>query len=265
MRKRLYLKPGVTPEQALERLRPLLIEAGNVRAERDQTTAYLRWANHVETQLSAHSRDPELGTVLLTNRYWQMLRSPPTGELALTSVNAELDLQIRALGDLIIDLEERIAAADAGPGDIVVLDTNVLLHSMPPDQIPWPQELGREQIRLVVPLRVVEELDAKKWSGSGVIGERARRLLPMLERLVGDSGQPGRVRENTTIEVPVNRLGLTRFQDADAEVLATSNELVQLTGRPAILVTADTGMRLRARAQGLTAIRLAEKYDRSRG
>jgi hypothetical protein len=156
MSNRLYLKPGVTPEQALASLRPLLIEAGNVRSERDQTTAYLRWAHRVETQLSAHSRDLELGTMLLTNRYWQMLRSPPTSDLAFTSVSAELDLQIRALGEVITDLEDRITAADAGPGDIVVLDTNVLLHSLPPDQIPWPQALGRAEVRLVVPLRVVE-------------------------------------------------------------------------------------------------------------
>ena len=59
---------------------------------------------------------------------------------------------------------------------------------------------------------------------------------------------------------------LWRFQphDADEEILALCAELPQLTGAEVTLVTADTGMRLRARAQRTTVARMPEKYLRVR-
>jgi predicted ribonuclease YlaK len=104
-------------------------------------------------------------------------------------------------------------------------------------------------VRLIVPLRVVEEFDAKKYSGSKR-PERARALLPRLEALVGRDGSPGSVANGVTIEVPVEPRSRSRPADADEEILAFCAELPQLVGATATLVTADTAMRLRAGAKG---------------
>jgi hypothetical protein len=74
--------------------------------------------------------------------------------------------------------------------------------------------------------------------------------LPLLEQLVGDDGSPRRLHEHFTIEVPVEPGPRSRPSDADEEILTLCAELPQLTGAAVTLITGDTGMRLRARAQG---------------
>jgi predicted ribonuclease YlaK len=60
-------------------------------------------------------------------------------------------------------------------GHIAVLDSNVLLHHLPPDQVNWQAATERPLVRLILPLRVVEELDSKKYGPSDRLRERARR------------------------------------------------------------------------------------------
>ena len=71
-----------------------------------------------------------------------------------------------------------------------MLDTNILLQYQEPSKVRWRDVLRVESVRLIVPLRVVEELDAKKYSASKRLAERARVLLPRLEELVGRDGSP---------------------------------------------------------------------------
>jgi predicted ribonuclease YlaK len=152
----------------------------------------------------------------------------------------------------------------SGPGAIAVLDTNVLLHYQEPPKVRWPQVLGPGPWRLMIPLRVIEELDNKKYSASAKLASRSRALLPTLERLIGDDGSPQHLDDDTTLEVPVEPAPRSRPHDADEEILALCAELPQLTGAEVTLVTADTGMRLRARAQRTTVARMPEKYLRVR-
>jgi predicted ribonuclease YlaK len=111
---------------------------------------------------------------------------------------------------------------------------------------------------------VVEELDGKKYSNSAKLAPRARALLPLLEELVGDDGAARRLQEDVTIEVPVEPGPRSRPADADEEILAACVELSQLTGVAVTLVTGDTAMRLRARAQGTNVVALGDKYLRVR-
>lgn len=60
-----------------------------------------------------------------------------------------------------------------------MVDTNVLLQFQPPDQINWTELLHVAAVRLVIPLRVIEELDTKKHGRSQKLSERARELLPI--------------------------------------------------------------------------------------
>ncbi len=60
-----------------------------------------------------------------------------------------------------------------------VLDSNSLLHHAPPNQMRWDGVIG-SPVRLVVPLRVVQELDDKKASNSKPLRQRAAKRLRQL-------------------------------------------------------------------------------------
>jgi predicted ribonuclease YlaK len=59
----------------------------------------------------------------------------------------------------------------------VVLDTNSLLHYEPPESISWAKIAWHSPVRLVIPLRVLEEVDAKKYSTNRRLRDRARSVL----------------------------------------------------------------------------------------
>ena len=67
-----------------------------------------------------------------------------------------------------------------------------------------------------------------------------------------------------TLEVPVDPGPRSRPQDADEEILGFCAELPQLIGADVTLVTGDTSMRMRARAQKTAVRGLAETYRRGR-
>ncbi len=143
-----------------------------------------------------------------------------------------------------------------------MLDTNVLLHYKPIDQIPWLRLTESEAVRLVIPLRVIEEVDAKKYAKSATLAKRARNLLPALEQTLGEGGRPGRVAQNVTVEVPVDTGPRERPEDADEEIIEVCRDLTQFSSRHVTLVTGDTAMRIRAQAHGLTAIAIDDQYLR---
>jgi rRNA-processing protein FCF1 len=265
--RRLHLKAGVQAVHALSTLRSLLAEADGVTVGTSGAAvreAYVRWIENVESQLAHLTHDRNLIETLQSDRYWQIraIHNPVARPLPL--VTAELDLQKGALSRLADDLDQRVQRFGAVPGRIAVLDTNILLHYQEPPKIRWREALGATGWRLVIPLRVVEELDAKKYSDSTKLALRARALLPLLERLIGADGSARELEDGVTIEVPVEPGQRSRSSDADEEILGLCAELVQLTGNVITLVTNDTGMRLRARAQGTDVTALDDKYLRVR-
>jgi rRNA-processing protein FCF1 len=220
------------------------------------------WTENVEAQLVHLTEDDDVRRMLQTDRYWHIRSLAPNDPRPVPLIDAEVTIQEEALAQLIGDLEHRARRLAAAPGDAVVLDTNVLLHFQEPGKIPWSDLLRTAPVRVVVPLRVVEELDAKKYSGSGKLASRARALLPLIERLVDDDGSPGELTEGVTIEVYAEAGPRVKLDDADEEILAFCSEFAALTGGPVTLVTNDTAMRLRARAQGTPVFALPEKYAR---
>jgi rRNA-processing protein FCF1 len=263
---RLSLKPGVSPAQAAEGLRPHLIRAGNVNVGAGSSELlrdrYLEWVEEVELQLAGITHDPEILSILQSRRYWHIRDLDERSARPFPLVRAELELQLATLTRLVDDLERRAQTLSAAPGHVAVLDTNVLLHYLPVMDIPWRDVVQQRVVRLVVPLRVIEELDAKKYSRRADLADRARRLLPQLESFVGAGGEPGEVRPGTTLEVPADTGLRNRPTDADQEILAVCNELQQLVGRPVSLISGDTAMRLRAHSQGIAVLKMPEEYRR---
>src|SRR5262249_39392866 len=52
----------------------------------------------------------------------------------------------------------------------------------------WTEVIGTSPVRHAIPLRVIDELDEKKFARRGELADRARTVLAHLERLVGALG-----------------------------------------------------------------------------
>jgi predicted ribonuclease YlaK len=116
-------------------------------------------------------------------------------------------------------------------------------------------------VRLVIPLRVIEELDAKKHARRRDLADRARRVLRRLEEQLGDR-MTGPVADNVTISVLLNDEDRNGAAGADTEILATCALLGTITKQGVTLITSDTAMRLRAQAQRIRVWRVPQEYER---
>jgi hypothetical protein len=273
---RLGLLPNVDPQQTLGILREWIASAPNVlqgavhRDVRELRDAYLWWEEPKEEQLWAWTHDLDTATMFQTPGHWhirQIASGQPNVQLARDAraeplIRSELARHAGRLGLMADDLERRIARASAGVGHPTVLDTNLMLHCLRPDQVKWTEVVGHELVRLVVPLRVVEELDGKKYAGNAKLSGRARAVLPWLEKAVGPSGEPKRVVDGVTIEVTVDPGPRERPADADREILDACHEIRQFGGVTPTLITNDTGALLRAHGEEILAVKMPEKYAR---
>lgn len=257
-------------DNAIERLRRCAAELGNVggggagSSVAAHVSRYLSTLESAEAQLRNIFSDPAAWNRLHGDNYWAIRSLASSSPRLMVLINGEALEQlsyIEGLMERLKQLQERIAAA---PGRLAVLDTNVLLHYQPPSQVDWRAVLDADGARLVLPLRVVEELDEKKYAGRSDLADRARRLLSELwTRLEPTKGAPARLADGVTIELPVDDGPRRRSLDADEEVLAECETLAAARA-PVTIVTGDTGMSLRAVGRGLAVTRMPDKYLRAR-
>ena len=262
------LREGTFPLNAEGRLRDVATQGRNIAGGSAgqpiaiHQNSYLAWVGIAESQLRNIFIDPTTWEHLYGERHWQIYGLNEDSPRAIELINKELNLQadwLDGLADSLKKLADRLTAA---PGQITVLDTNVLLHFMPPEQVDWTQVVDVSQVRLVLPLRVVEELDKMKYTARDDLADRTRRLLGQLRaQLAATAGGPTELRSNVTIEVPVDDEPRRRTLDADQEILDTCREL-QSGGGSVVLVTDDAGMTLRAAAQATAVIAMPETYLR---
>jgi PIN domain len=119
---------------------------------------------------------------------------------------------------------------------------------LPPSQIEWADVIG-SPARLVVPLRVVRELDDKKATNTKPLRQRAEKRLHQLAGYTLGDG-PHEVRSDIGIEV-VGSLDLDHSAErrppipADVEVLDTCEALATYNGGSGVcLLTGDLGMQV---------------------
>jgi hypothetical protein len=260
---RLRLRDGVPPARALTVLREsaqLCRQIGNSNPD-VAFSDYRAWVERTESQLAALTLDATIVQMLLTPRHFLIQEIGPNRLRLWGPLYAERDFQATTLEALANDVQIRIERV-AGDGEPAVLDTNSLLHYQRPDNVSWPKVLGRDHVRLVVPLRVVEELDEKKYGRSDRLASVARDVLPWLEEAV--LRKAGKIRDDTTIEVPVDPTRRVRPENADREIIDECHEFREFGGQRATLVTGDTAMRLRAHAEAIATAAMPDEYLRRR-
>lgn len=236
-------------------------------------SSYLAWVDVCETRLRAVFAEPEITQQLHTQRYWYLYRFHEVQAhdewIDLDPGPDSVGQEVAVQRDFLLTLAERaeqLRTLAERPGRVLVYDTNALMHCQPPDLIDWVSLAKADAVRLVVPLVVVEELDRKQHEGSQAMAKRARSALRALDGIMKDT-DPGAAalvpgRPGVTLEVLMDEAEHTRRASADAEIIERAVLLAQITSASVAVVTADTGMRLRAQSAGLGALRLADTHGK---
>jgi PIN domain len=195
--RRLRLRPEADPRNTVQMLDEAINAGRNVIASVPIGTgigpgvlplaaAYVDWLAGVENQFQAVTLDFDVVEALHTSRYWRIRQLHEEPQRPVELVRAEIQQQTGWLEALRDDLQLRLNRIEAASGNPTVLDTNVLLEFMPPREVDWVSMTGCRLVRLIVPLRVIEELDILKYDRRRQDrAERARRILPQLEAIVG--------------------------------------------------------------------------------
>jgi hypothetical protein len=279
------LKPGITLEHAEDVLRSAETTWGNARGAKDYYREYTDAVHDTYPILKQAFAAPDLAAGLRSTAYWNLLPMAdlnpdavltPDPDVARAiqrtlraqnhALSTEIENQVKALEQARAELEE-LKKLVARPGLPVVYDTNMLNHWQQPGDILW-REVFKEQgddvpaTRLVIPLRVLDELDRQKYGPSDSdLARKAATAIRYLERTLngGKAGGPVELRPGVTLEAWIDTED--RGGDADLSILrcaADLNNLHPATG--ARVLTDDFGMRLRARQMGLKTVRLPERH-----
>jgi len=248
---------GTSVENILARLREFTITAYNAT----EPMAYADWVTRLETALRECFTDVPLNR-LYTERFWQL-----NGPLLRRQ-----DMLRNEQRDLVDWLERVVGSVQAmsdrfsqPAGSIVVLDTHVLLHAKPLHEIKWSRLVGSDEIRLVVPLRVVDEMDEHKYARRDDLRKRARKRLPLLERHMTD--ESGTICPGVNLEVvswrELDVAGGVRPQTpVDIDILDTCEAIsVYALNNAVHLGTADSAMKLRARSFNVPVVDLLSETD----
>lgn len=146
----------------------------------------------------------------------------------------------------------------------IFVDTNIFLHYQPIEDIPWKDILDVEEAVICVAPIVVEELDDKKDSHRlSKIRERARKALQLIESSVGKDDLW--VREGVDLQcmgepgISFSEYGL-RSDKPDDNLIASVLSLDPETRETAVLITGDTGPRIKAGRLDLQRMSLPEEY-----
>jgi rRNA-processing protein FCF1 len=220
---------------------------------------YVKWSIEAEGRLiGTLGRDEVLS--IFSNPRHRDISMMPAGAQLLRSVYAEVSSKRELFESMSRELKETRTRLGKSPGLPSVVDTNFMVHCVRPDQIIW-KSMHDEVLRLVVPLRVIEELDAMKTDNKERLRRSSREILSWLESLFKGGTGPVRIRdgEETTIEILLSERPRYRPSDPDEEVLDVCHDLMRFAGN-SILVTADYGMRLRAGAESIDVLQIPPKY-----
>jgi hypothetical protein len=252
-------RQGVNGAAIVDWLNRVVLEAGSYIRD---ANAYVSWVHDLERKLREFFSDAPVER-LYGDRFWHI--HAESGVRMEETRRQEMEAQLHWLKELLESVKAMQARFGAPQASIGVLDTNALLHSKPLTEIDWRALLGAENVRLVAPLRVIDELDAKKAARRDDLRRRAaNRVRHLAGLLLGDAS--GEVRPGVSIEA----VGLYEFDPSlyrqpsappDVEILDTCEALAAYAGiNPVKLVTGDLGMKILAQARGVHLKEMPEEY-----
>jgi hypothetical protein len=169
---RIWPRPGISGVQLLSAIRSVREMGDNVfgqlGGEAERLQQYLKWADEAGRMLRSSMRDEDFVRLVRTPAFWALVQSRGAVDGALGLVRREMSERVAELRDAADSLNAMVSrwAPASDLVRVVVADTNVYLHHQSTiDQIPWRSILSADDtdtVRLVVPMAVVDELDANK-------------------------------------------------------------------------------------------------------
>lgn len=186
-----------------------------------------------------------------------MLRTSGNRRAALPESRAVVDVPPCSPKSYVVDMTQRPL--------LLFPDTNIFLHFRCFDEIDWRAEGAagaRECVLVILNQPVIGPLDRyKNEHRIAKLRDRASTALRKIEEIVG-SGKllPQGVQLEIYNEPCSNVPGLDT-SDNDDRIIASALHCKQARNVDVAIVTADTGMRLRAPGFGVDVIRLHERYS----
>lgn len=262
-----YMRLRHKVDYTIETLTRVKNELGNSRGRheaweyRDQ---WLRWWSAADGQLRNLFADGELAASLSVSA--EKVRDVNLGALPFVLLNRETGAWEERLGQVIAELEALKPFIERS-GLIVVPDTSAFLEGEYFTNLDWQDLAGAaaQPVRLVVPVLVIEELDAHK-RGRDRQRDRAISTLRRLWELGGNDPEriahiPGHA---VTIEVFLDGPWHARRPVNDDEIIQRALVVGEITRQEVVLAAADFAMLYRASAAGLKAV-LVPRPSRSGG
>lgn len=263
-------RPGTKIDQVVDTLTRQAAEAGNGQSfsagnsTTDQLNHYFRWAEAAEPQLANVLALPDARALVRTETYWVLRTASPDTVRLTTLINDEYQARQKALEQLAAELRKQCKRWADGAAPLVVPDTNMFLDKDESiEQVDWAVPVGSSiDVRVVVPLVVIHELDRLKRQGNSTTARLAQTAIRWLATILPtESGRSERLstgEHGATFEAYVHD-GPARPGDADGVILDVCRRLPTIANLPLTLVTKDLGMSLRAGAAAVKVVYLEKQ------
>lgn len=257
------LRSGRTIDDVLDQLGLLRRQLQNARTTGPEfsmtQSAYIQWVETIaEPTLRALFRSEGYWRGLHSDRYWRV-RSLVTHQdpRPFDALYAEMTVQDDRLTRLIGGFTEaRSQLASGADSTALLLDTNAFVHYRRFEEVDWTAVADVKEVRLVVPLLVVDELDDLSFR-SNPMSDRAKGILKKFQDIQGSAAHPEAavaVRKDVTLQFLMEPRNHARSSNHDDDFLDSAEFVTALTAGKARVVSADYGMRLRCRVRGLEAV-----------
>lgn len=146
----------------------------------------------------------------------------------------------------------------------IFLDSNILLHFQSFEKLHWDEIYETDSVTLCFAPIVIQEVDQHKYQANGKIRKKAKAVCNKIEKY---GLERINVSDKIKVEILVIKPNEQTFNDhflpmydQDNELLATILEFKKNKTDEVLLVTNDTGPRLKARSLNISCSKLDEKY-----
>lgn len=239
----------------------------------DIIDGYLDWVASQVRMLQTRVAPADLDQLLTTPRYWATVANQIPSPSTVSAVLEEIQYRARLMAQaatVLNDAAEAWRPVDGAYSNLALVDTNFWVEQRESfDNIDWHELLDRadgpsapamqDELRIVVPMVVVDELDSLSHKGNlrpKVIGA-TRWLYTHLSQaparaatLKEATGIRGAVTAQLVFEPPAH----TRLPNNDDEIVETGARLRDFLGHPprqVFFLTYDAGAAFRAGHAGL--------------
>ena len=144
----------------------------------------------------------------------------------------------------------------------IFLDTNYFLHFQAFDDVDWKKVVKADNLTIVIVSTVISELDKKKTDTNQKIRKRAKTNLNKIEQYYNqDSLKNGYGFKIITNEPSLETFANNRLAIAVADdcIIASVIEFRETEKADVYLISADTGIWIKAKTKGIEALKVPER------